>query len=253
MRNFFSELRHRNKILYWFGLACFLSALACFVMMYFSNMQVLGINAFIKPSKFFLSVTIMSWTFGWLLYYLQKQRAVKIFSWATVILMSLELFIISIQAAKGKRSHFNVSTPTDALLFGIIGLAITIFVIWAGYMGWLFFKQKIFNISNSYLWGIRLGITLFVVYAFMGFVIVDNLAHTVGAPDGGPGLPYVNWSTSYGDLRVAHFFGMHALQLLPFIGWLLQNNKHTIKYIALIYFAAVTLLLMEALMGKPLI
>src|SRR5438105_7732049 len=99
MKSFLIQLRQRNKILFWFGLVCLLSALICFIMMYFSNLQVLGINAYIKPSKFFLSVAIMSWTFGWLLYYLQNQRAVKIFSWATVIFMGFELFVITMQAA----------------------------------------------------------------------------------------------------------------------------------------------------------
>jgi hypothetical protein len=253
MKNFFLQLKHRNKILWWFGIACWFCTLGCFILMCFSSTQVLGINAFIKPSKFFISVAILSWSFAWLLYYLEKQRAVKIFSWATVVLMGFELFVITMQAAKGKRSHFNTTTPTDAMLFLLMGIAITIFTVWAAYMGWLFFRQKTFNISKSYLWGIRLGITLFVVYAFMGFVMVNHLSHTVGAPEGGPGLPYVNWSKGYGDLRVAHFFGMHALQLIPFIGWLLNNNKNIIKYIAIIYFIGVTLLLMEALMGKPLI
>jgi hypothetical protein len=181
-------LKKRNATLYYLGWLMFISFLVCFVINFFDNTIILGINAWIKPMKFYVSIGIMTWTMAWLAYYLKNQKKVAVYSWAVVASMAVEMVIISFQSARGERSHFNVSTLVNGILFAIMGVSITIFVIWTAYICLLFFLQKEFNISKTYLLSIKLGIVLFVLFALEGWIMVGKLSHTIGAVDGLPGL-----------------------------------------------------------------
>ncbi len=105
------------------------------------------------------------------------------------------------------------------------------------------------------MWGARLGLLLFWVGSVLGGFMIHYNQHTVGAPDGGPGLPGLGWSTTAGDLRLAHFLGMHALQALPLLGWALRGlrPRRGVALLAVgaaLYTAAVAGLLMQALAGR---
>ncbi len=78
------------------------------------------------------------------------------------------------------------------------------------------------------------------------------MSHTVGSADGGEGLFFVNWSRQHGDLRAAHFFGMHALQILPVIGYYLCKTTRQVIIYSVLYFLMVVSLLVQALKGIPL-
>lgn len=253
MNAYLSTIKSRNAILYGFGWVCLIACTICAGLSMTTSGQVLGINAFIKPAKFFISTGIFCWTMAWYTGMLAQRRQVTIYSWAVVVIMVIELGIVVGQAALGRLSHFNVSSPIDGLLFSVMGLLITMFTIWTGYIGYLFFRHKPVAADAAYLWGIRLGIVLFVIFAFEGFAMASRLSHTVGAADGRAGLPVANWSTRYGDLRVAHFFGMHALQLLPLFGYYVARRPLHVIAMATFYLVFVTLLLMQALAGKPLL
>lgn len=253
MKQFLARLRARNSLLYYAGWLNVLGALVCMVLIFSTDTVVLGINAWIKPMKFFLSIAIFSWTMGWLLAYLRKQRAVKIYSMVIVMVLAFEMVIIIWQAANGRPSHFNITTPLYALLFSLMGIAITLLVVWTVYIAYLYFRQSEFEIPASYVWGIRLGLVMFIIFSFEGGVMASQLAHTVGAPDGGAGLPVVNWSTRYGDLRVAHFIGMHALQVLPLAGYYVFTRPVNIIVFSIIYFIATVALMVTALYGMPLL
>ncbi|UFH56164.1 hypothetical protein [Spirosoma sp. KNUC1025] len=253
MNTFLSTLKSRNRVLYFACWVCLVGTVSCLVLIGLTQTQILGINSFIKPAKFFISIAIFCWSMGWFTGLLPQRRQVTIYSWVVVTAMLIELVIITGQAAMGKLSHFNITSSFDARLFDIMGIAITVLTCWTAYIAYLFFRMRPDTIDLSYLWGIRLGLLVFVVFAFEGFVMAIRLSHTVGASDGGPGLPGTNWSTQYGDLRIAHFFGMHALQLIPLFGYYVARRPFQVVLFVAGYVGFVTFLLTEALSGKPLL
>jgi hypothetical protein len=94
-----------------------------------------------------------------------------------------------------------------------------------------------------------------------GLPTEDGGAHTVGAADGGPGLPLVGWSTEAGDLRVAHFLGLHALQALPLLGLALDRwtrldppaRRGLARIAGLGWAGLVLVVLVQALRGESLV
>lgn len=253
MVTFLRELDQRNQLLSRYGWLCLAGAVVLLIFMPFYSVKVLGINALIKPTKFLISTVIFSWTMAWILDYLSEQRKVKVFSWVVVIVLSFENIYISWQAFLGQTSHFNGSTPFHEIMFGLMGLAVGVMTLWTAYMGLLFFRSTRVELPTAYLWAIRLGILLFVLFALEGYAMGAILAHTVGAPDGGEGLPFVNWSKNHGDLRIAHFLGMHALQIIPLVGYYVLRKLPGLLLFALAYFALVTIVLMQAFRGLPLL
>lgn len=249
---FLNEIKDRNAILYFFGWLYLLGGIVCIIMTQLSGTMVLGINAWIKPMKFFFSIWIFCWTMAWFLAYLNYKRRVKAYTWAVVVVMIIEQVIITWQAAHGRLSHFNITMPFYRSLFVIMGVAIATLTAWTGVIGYYFFRQKQFNIPMPYVWGIRLGIMLFVIFSFEGGLMAAQLSHTVGAADGGPGLPVLNWSRQYGDLRVAHFIGIHSLQIIPLFGYYIAKASRDVQVFALGYFFLTLFLFVQAVRKIPL-
>ena len=134
--------------------------------------------------------------------------------WTIAAAMTIELVLIIMQAGRGTTSHFNITSALNAAIFAVMGITITISTMAMMLFIWIL-RRDTPPRRAGYLWGVRLGVSMFVIACWLGFVIVANNGHSVPAPDGGPGLPFVNWSTIGGDLRIVHFFGMHAMQALP--------------------------------------
>jgi hypothetical protein len=224
----------------------------------FDLTQILGINRWIKPIKFSLSAAIFLFTVAVYLYYLQGfEQSKTIIGWGTIIIMFIEVALIVMQAARGTTSHFNVSNAFDGAVFSAMGLMIftnTLLIVWLGY---LYFVSD-FDLPNAVVWGMRLGIIIFLLGSIQGGYMASQTGHSVGVADGGSGLPFLSWSTVGGDLRIAHFFGLHAFQIIPLFAVLL--TMFSISYstamtfgFGLIYFVGFTSIFVQALNGQPIL
>ena len=262
VREFLSEIYRRNRVLALVGWLHVFGFVVLSLVAPFDARTIMGINPWIKPLKFLVSITIYVWTLAWFLDYLSSyRRSVRLISWGTSLVFVGEMVCIITQAARGTTSHFNVETPFDAAIFSTMGVLIFVNTLLV-FVTLLLFARPTARLAPAYLWGIRLGLLLFFLGSLEGMVMITNMAHTVGEPDGGPGLPFVNWSTRAGDLRVAHFLGFHALQLLPLAGYWLSRRwgdalrRRQVTYIvglALVYALFTALLFWQAMRGRPLL
>jgi hypothetical protein len=238
--------------------------------------EILGAPAWMKPAKFAASIAIYTLTLAWLFTYLREwPRTRRVVSWVTTVTLLLEIVIIDAQAWRGTTSHFNVGTMLDGVLFSIMGLAIFVQTLAAAAVAVALWRQPFADRAMG--WALRWGMTLTIVGAMTGGLMTQPTraqlesaragnrmtvagAHTVGAPDGGPGLTGTGWSREHGDLRVAHFLGLHALQILSLAaiffarrGWQDARRVRMIWAISASHVSLFALLLWQALRGQSVV
>ncbi|MEV5314068.1 hypothetical protein [Streptomyces sp. NPDC052610] len=230
-----------------------------------------------KPFKFAVSFVAYCLSLAWMLSLLPRGRRVGWWAGTVVALASLvEMVIITTQVVRGRRSHFNQETPFDEALFDAMGA--TVVVLWLGTLviAVLLLRARIADRASA--WAMRSGIVIALAGAAVGFLMTRPApgqrpgvsevvgAHSVGVPDGGPSMPLTGWSTTGGDLRIPHFVGMHALQLLPLLLMLLAalaprfarlaDDRVRIRLVLVAsgaYAAVFALVLWQALRGQPLL
>jgi len=250
-------------------------AVACAVLAIADPREVLGQNAWFKPLKFSLSIAIYALTLAWLIGQVRRwRRAAEIGGTIVVIALVAEMVIIIGAAAAGTTSHFNVTTPLNTTLWSV--MAGSIVVVWLVTLligiALAFSPTADATRNVAIRAGVALGLVGMAVAFFMTGPTAAQLsdfqgiagAHAVGVPDGGPGLPFVGWSTEGGDLRVPHFVGMHALQLLPLAVIVLELcsrrvpalrdvvvRRRVMLVLAAAYAAAILILTGQALSGQP--
>jgi hypothetical protein len=270
-----------NRPLTMLGVAMILVFLATLAGVLLDHRIITGAPAWLKPAKFAISVSLYCFTFVWLLGFVESRpRLARFAANVTVVSFIVEMTVILTQAARGTTSHFNLTTPLNTFLWLTMGAFIV--VVWT--MNLLLAILLLFERipDRPFAWSLRLGLLVSLVGMGSGFLMVRPTpdqratmtagrgprivgAHSFGVADGGPGLPIVGWSTVGGDLRVAHFVGIHAMQLLPFFGWFIALRRNAfprfkeahrlalISTVGFAYLGLVLLLVWQALRGQSVI
>jgi len=192
-----------------------------------------GAPAWLKPFKFAVSTAVYSLTLAWMFGFLTSwPRMRRVVGWTTATVFVLEVAIIDMQAWRGTTSHFNAATTFDRVLFIIMGAAILVQTFVSVSVAVALWRQRFSDRALG--WALRLGMTLTIAGALTGPLMTRPTAaqladtragrgmpivgaHSVGGPDGGPGMPVTGWSREHGDVRVPHFIGLHAIQVLALI------------------------------------
>ncbi|MEU5266388.1 hypothetical protein [Amycolatopsis sp. NPDC021455] len=208
-------------------------ALLCVAAMLVDHRTLAGAPIWAKPFKFAVSGALYFATWSWLVSLLPRfRRTANLLTNLLVLIFAAEYVLLVFQAARGHASHFNIATPADAAIYNVMGKMIV--GLWLATFALTVLVWFTKTPDRASFWAVRAGAVLSLVGISLGILMTNPTAqqlaqwktggrpdmvgaHTVGLADGGPGLPFLGWSTVAGDLRIPHFVGMHALQALPLL------------------------------------
>jgi len=256
--------------------ALHVAAVPVFVVLALTDPTVLdGAPLWAKPLKFGLSFLALGPAMLWIYSHVARTRTVRALLETTGWAMVLEAALITGQAARGRASHFNNETVLDATVFSVMGAAVGIFTLAVTCLGLLLARARLGD--GPVALAMKLAVLIMLGGSLVGFLMpspkpAQDLtgprigAHSVGGVDGGAGLPLLGWSTEHGDLRVAHFLGLHGLQVLPLVAlalvWLaaahrldvsLRRQRLTVGLVAGAWGGLTVVALVQALRAQPVV
>lgn len=223
----------------------------------FDERMLRGVNVWVKPMKFMLSVALLALTTAWFARDLpaavRQGRAWSALVWTLLATGGFEVGYITLQAALGQASHYNVGSAFHGLMYTLMGAGALALTATQPWLAWLLWRHGDRTLAPAWRQAVLLGLVLtFVLGAGVGMLLGGR------QPPDGPGLPVLGWSLVGGDLRVAHFVGIHAGQVLPLLAAALLAWRPRLAPAGVwIGTAAWTALwaavLVQALQGQPLL
>ncbi|RSY77485.1 hypothetical protein DAH66_20400 [Sphingomonas koreensis] len=258
----FAEFDRRHPQLTRYGLVLLvLGAIAMALQVLDPRTLASGVNIWVKPAKFLVSVGVFALTTAWFMGYVRPERRggrlMRFTAWTLIASGSFELLYISFQAAQGQESHFNLSTPFHIAMYALMGIGAVILTATTLPLAWEIVRRPAPGLQRSFVAAVAIGLVLtFVLGGWMGSYMSSQPGHAVGQVGGG--VPVFGWNRLGGDLRIAHFFGIHAEQAIPLLGAAAAGLPTRLRWSAILggsaIYAALTIgVFLQAVAGRALV
>lgn len=229
------------------------------------------ISVWVKPTKFALSLGLHFATLAWAIGLLAPDWRQSNYMRRSFLLALgagfFEIAYISLQAARGRASHFNEATTAESVLYMVMGVGAVLLVAISFDLGRRILKSPRSGLGVGVRLGAGLGLTLGSAATLVtaGILGSGEIPLALGYPEGhwvggvltdAGGLPFLGWSTTGGDLRVPHFFATHIMQALPILGWLADHlrprqARGLVLGGAAVLLAIVGATFIQAVLGEP--
>lgn len=253
-RTSFSDVLEASPALTKTGLLFLALFVVCALLSQADPRLINGISVWIKPAKFYLSLSLHSFTIAAALLLLPEgvraSRGIRASATIMVAMMAYEMIYITFRAARGEASHFNDQTLVPQMLYALMGFGAVVIMLATAYVGY-----RILRDGPPTLLARATGWS-FIAAALLTIWTAGTLSqmgsHWIGGDmSDATGLPLLGWSRTGGDLRSAHFFGLHIMQAVPGVAFL--GSRALVWATATGFTVATVACYILALSGQPLI
>jgi hypothetical protein len=256
------ELVARHHPLARYGLALLVLALATAAMQAIDpRVLASGVSVWVKPTKFLVSVGVYALTAAWFFGYVRPERRdARAMRWTAAVLIlagTLELAWIGWQAANGLESHFNHDTAFYDIMYSVMGLFAVLLIGTTLPLAWEIGRRPAVGLRRDFVAAVVIGLLLtFLLGGGLGGYMSAQSGHSVGLESGRVAL--FGWNRSGGDLRIAHFLGIHAEQAIPVLAALLAGfaapQRRSLLVAGTGLYVLLTLgIFAQAVAGRPLL
>lgn len=223
MKDLIEKIKTGDRTLYLTGLVHLMLAILFLALVFIDQRTIHHENVWMKPFRFAVSIFLFTWTYAWISRFYKHKRLAGFINKIIAACMFIEIALIGMQAFRGVPSHFNIATPFDATVFSIMGgvigfnavLLVVLFVLFT------FFERGGSMYRSAIIW----GMILFLLGNFTGYLMVQNFG-TVTGENLSPSAWFItNWNPSAGDFRIAHFLGLHGIQVMLIMSFAFQRKK----------------------------